>query len=773
MNKITFKQNITTIIFLVFALTLISGTIIGKNNIAANVKNTQVSVDDKGSMYSVHKLTYNGSKKEITYSPSLLTTDDFNVANNKLKDLSKNESNFVIKSSTSPSPEKIVAADRAYVQTYPYRKGSKFGPAQTMNYYRDKGLVNGKSYVAAHYLMQYYGTEIYNNKMIFNIELAGKKGYSEADKGDIIPMLYVDEKVPFTMGGNESFYASPEKPYSIVVKPVEYKVTKDKNGYNELSLHYHRTYPAADSSPIRYALAPEWLPIGTYYSADGIKFYKDIDLKQEYSKGKEFYAYYQWLPIKSRSNYNGDDFKKVMFNNGHKSTAVTNKEHSFRDAGDKYGINPLLLFSQAMHESGWATSKIARNYNNLFGWGAVDSNPSNAKEYDNVLDSIEEQAGAHLKNYTRPGYSFHYGPSFGNKDSGISVLYASDPYYGEKVAGVAYSADKLLGFKDYNAYELNMTPDNVKTPVYKDTSGKNEWYKTEGSPLSKQMIVNLGNTGAYTKTYLYTSVFNGNAVLNYDPNFLESDLTKEFAYVLTSSLRKVDTSNQIKGKINSPRIPTSNPIKQYFLNSDTDLKSAWQSNSETLSLIPKGTKVDAWDAPNGWLTIHHKGKFGYIQKSSVVDKEPEQPIVKKTIHYVKLPDSLVFLNIRESSSTESKIIGSLKHGEQIMASKFNNSWYEIEVRNNKVGYVHADYVSKTKPSDPGKPVEPPKIKKGDVNKDGVIDGFDMMEIKRHYLNTKKLTGDNFKAADVNEDGVVDGFDMMAIKRHYLGTKLID
>ncbi len=735
------------------------GTLIGKSNVAA-------FVDDKGASYSVHKLNYNASTKKITYGPSLLTSTNFNTANNKMKELSKKEANYVVKSTKSLSPEKIVAADRGYVQTYPYRKGSKSNHGVTMNYYRDKALANGSTYVASHYLMQYYGTEIYSNRMIFHIELAGKEGYMEADKGDIIPMLYVEKQVSFRMGGNETYYGSnPEKPYSMVVSPVEYRVQKDSNGYRELSLHYRRTHPSLGHSGLRYALAPDWLPEGKYYSADGIRFYKDLDLKQEVAKGKEFYAYYQWLPIKSRSNYNGDDFNKVMSINGKTSTAITNKEQSFRDAGDKYGINPLLLFAQAIHESDWAQSNIANKYNNLFGYGAVDSNPDNAKEYDSVFDSISEQAGVHLKNYTRPGFSFHYGPSFGNKDSGITVLYASDPYYGEKVAGHAYSADKLLGFKDYNAYELNMTPDRTKTPVYKNASNSSEWYKTEGSPLTKQMIVNLGKSGNYTKTNLYTSVLNGKAVLDFDTNYVEGDLTKEFGYILTSQLKKADSGTQKKGTINSPRVSTSNTKKQYYLSSNTAMKSVWQSNSRTLMTIPKGTKVDAWDSTNGWVKVSYKGLFGYVPKASVTDKDPGKPVENKTVHYIDLPDNVAYLNVREQANTSSAIVSTLNHGDKIMAIKYNASWYEIELPNNKVGYVHADYVSKTKPEIP---TDPDKHLKGDVNGDKVIDITDLMQVKNHMLGKKLLDKKYYNNADTNEDGLIDISDLMQIKNHMLG-----
>ena len=45
----------------------------------------------------------------------------------------------------------------------------------------------------------------------------------------------------------------------------------------------------------------------------------------------------------------------------------------------------------------------------------------------------------HLKRYLRANYTYYHGGFLGNKDSGINVSYASDPYWGEKIAALALS----------------------------------------------------------------------------------------------------------------------------------------------------------------------------------------------------------------------------------------------------------------------------------------------------------------------------------------------
>lgn len=57
--------------------------------------------------------------------------------------------------------------------------------------------------------------------------------------------------------------------------------------------------------------------------------------------------------------------------------------------GWMYSIDPIYILSHAIWESAWCTSRIALQKFNLFGWGAVDSDPFNKgwtfRNYDHCI----------------------------------------------------------------------------------------------------------------------------------------------------------------------------------------------------------------------------------------------------------------------------------------------------------------------------------------------------------------------------------------------------
>ncbi len=58
---------------------------------------------------------------------------------------------------------------------------------------------------------------------------------------------------------------------------------------------------------------------------------------------------------------------------------------------------------------------------------------------------------------------------------------------------------------------------------------------------------------------------------------------------------------------------------------------------------------------------------------------------------------------------------------------------------------------------------------GDVNGDGVIDQYDYILVKRHYLETYELTGDCLKAACIQNGETVEVYDYIYVKRIYFET----
>ena len=51
----------------------------------------------------------------------------------------------------------------------------------------------------------------------------------------------------------------------------------------------------------------------------------------------------------------------------------------------------------------------------------------------------------------------------------MNVKYASDPYWGEKIAAIYRSVDAFVDYKDYNKYTIGVKTSNVAVPVYSET----------------------------------------------------------------------------------------------------------------------------------------------------------------------------------------------------------------------------------------------------------------------------------------------------------------
>ena len=211
-----------------------------------------------------------------------------------------------------------------------------------------------------------------------------------------------------------------------------------------------------------------------YYSRDGVTMYTNPDFR-EGSKVGVYYNYYQYLPLRTKSDVPASVLNQYIENKKglSKPSAMLNSGEVFIKYGEQYGMNPLLVFAMGIHESGWGVSNFAINNNNLFGWDAVDSNPSNAKKYESLEVGIKEHMALQLRGYldvNYPNYSAkdnityrkdgrYNGGHLGNRGTGLNLKYASDPYWGIKIAQYAYLIDDLAGLVDYQKYNLAIVTD--------------------------------------------------------------------------------------------------------------------------------------------------------------------------------------------------------------------------------------------------------------------------------------------------------------------------
>ena len=209
--------------------------------------------------------------------------------------------------------------------------------------------------------------------------------------------------------------------------------SKDFIPYYESDGHRFYHYVAQNASiPVSTHLSD--MEVGKkYYSADGLHF-----------DGFKLENPFLFKDLTEATNYSAEDLDKVFSLLNINNSLLENKGATFKEAEEHYHINALYLLAHSALESDWGRSKIAKDKNNFFGITAYDTTPYlSAKTFDDVDKGILGATKWIKENYIDRGRTF-----LGNKASGMNVEYASDPYWGEKIASVMMKINEKLGGKD-------------------------------------------------------------------------------------------------------------------------------------------------------------------------------------------------------------------------------------------------------------------------------------------------------------------------------------
>ncbi len=319
-------------------------------------------------------------------------------------------------------------------------------------------------------------------------------------------------------------------------------------------------------SPSGYTLitlgpAPTYLSDGNYYSYDGIYFYDDTiagykaminDYKAGHNnsainKNSPYYNYYLYLTHRTISNYTSTDITEYLNTiNVPSYSLLYGEEKSFIQYQNEFGANAGMTLGVAQNESANGTSNIALTKNNLFGHAAFDATPGDsASNYTDPTQSIY----GHAKIYVSEGYmdskdyaGRYNGGHVGNKNSGFNIKYASDPYWGEKMATNFYKFDKYNGLQDFNKYTIGIKQGNENVNIYKEATqtsnvlystgtipdypviileevvgtsinGNNVWYKIQSDvTLNSSRTGIIQDTGYYNPNHNYGYVHSSNFI---------------------------------------------------------------------------------------------------------------------------------------------------------------------------------------------------------------------------------------------------------------------
>lgn len=505
--------------------------------------------------------------------------------------------NVVIRHSASYSPMKIVAADRAMA----YSQNNTYLKVSTMNIHRDKALTNAYSYMNQSNPLYYYKTEIKSKSssesvkpsdLSVEIEVNGARGYVELNGIDIIPLIYVENRannwyISFTTRNSldNTYTGNIIRPN--ITQYIVYDVTNNtKNGSKSFKQIKIQVDTALYSNQYDYGLAPSWLPNGTYYSPNGVEFFTDMDLKNPVMNGDQvgrYYNYYDYLNLRTKTNYTGAELDEYFmyfaslnptYSNIDIKTSVLyprNLDSSVREIGslfvnaqNMYGMNALMIYAMALHESGYGTSGYARTRNNLFGWGAYDSNPDNAYTFPNIAQGINEHMGINLRYYldatnTSTSLSRFYSSNIGNKGAGINTRYASDPWWSIKIAGIAFRIDRYLGLKDFDNYQLSILNEDTRT-LYKDKTLTTTAYSIDARATNYPIVISASHNDTYY-TQSTNPIVGGNIVTNSTTGLVVYDWENSKVY-----LGKTQTSLVNTPKTTVPVISDTDELLLYVTN---------------------------------------------------------------------------------------------------------------------------------------------------------------------------------------------------------------
>ena len=458
----------------------------------------------------------------------------------------------------------------------------------------------------------------------------GQAGYiSKASAADAAFLGYENGKVKFMISGVTGL-VDPSKVEVLTQGTYyasNYEVNSSGNLYHYISNNVNATGNQGNSNYV--GKGPSYLTKGKeYYSYDGHYFYENYntmitDYKNNVrtnsvNPSTPYYNYFQYLPMRSKTNYTAQELTTYLNNKANSSTSkLNNTGDMFIKYQNKYGVNALMAASFAALESGWGKSSIAQNKNNLFGMNATDANPSeDAKKYSSVEACIEDFASNWMsKKYLNGTYtSLFRGGYFGDKGSGIFGKYSSDPYEGEKCASIAENMDASISGKDKNYYTIGV----------KDVAG------TSRTNLNVRQSSNISSTVLYTtiKNPSYAFIvrkktpenefyeIQSDSVLNSNRTAVstsaEYNYDSDYAYVSSNHLTIVNNGNDISYEKNEAPVISNAKITNVSQSGYTVTCTVTDDNAVDRVLMP------TWSENNGqddliWYTANRSGNTYTIE----------------------------------------------------------------------------------------------------------------------------------------------------------------
>ncbi|UBK72625.1 SH3 domain-containing protein [Clostridium perfringens] len=214
-----------------------------------------------------------------------------------------------------------------------------------------------------------------------------------------------------------------------------------------------------------------------------------------------------------------------------------------------------------------------------------------------------------------------------------------------------------------------------------------------------------------------------------------------------------------------------------------NVRTSPNENGQVIGTLYKNNKVNVLDKSiDGWYKIDFNGRRAYVSSKyvnliSYKNNEVKTEVKKDPIEGTGKVNINTALNVRQASTTSSRIIGSLKGGEKVNIINESNGFYKIEF-NNSYGYVYSKYISKDGGGEKAQIVKQEEVKKEKVdeskkeaksttkaepivlairylNKTGIVNVSSSLNVREGASTSSKVIGSlsgNTKVIIVGEEG---------------------
>ncbi|MBE6047672.1 MAG: SH3 domain-containing protein, partial [Clostridium sp.] len=164
-----------------------------------------------------------------------------------------------------------------------------------------------------------------------------------------------------------------------------------------------------------------------------------------------------------------------------------------------------------------------------------------------------------------------------------------------------------------------------------------------------------------------------------------------------NTVQAVEKNNNVnKNELTKDATKVSTQMKGKVVNvsSNLNVRIDAGTNYDTIGYVYNNQNIEILSEKNDWYRISFNGREGYVSKKYI---SVENAVLESKAQANKIKGKVInvnsILNIRQSTESNSAILGTLRNGDTFDIISKTGDWYNIR-SNNIVGFVKATYVQR-------------------------------------------------------------------------------